>query len=186
MNSGIYPELLFKTKLYTGWSFEAPSDCLGRRPREGKRLPTIEFWHREFHGLYNPWRCKESDMTEWLSLSLKELIESFPPKNLDSPICWSVQFSHSVVSDSLWPHELQHARPPSSSPTPGVHPNQCPLSQWCHATISSSVVPFSSCPEFSQHQGLFKWVSSSHQVAKVLELQHQHQSFQWTPRTDFL
>ena len=56
----------------------------------------------------------------------------------------SVQFSLSVVSDSLWPHELQHARPPSPSPTPRVHPNPCPSSQWCHPSISSSVVPFSS------------------------------------------
>ena len=59
----------------------------------------------------------------------------------------SVQFSHSVMSDSLWPHEPQHARPPSPSPTPRVHPNPCPLSRWCHQTISSSVVPFSSCPQ---------------------------------------
>ena len=55
----------------------------------------------------------------------------------------SVQFS-SVVSHSLWPHGLQHARPPCSSPAPGVHPNPCPLSQWCHPTIPSSVIPFSS------------------------------------------
>ena len=59
----------------------------------------------------------------------------------------SVQFSHSVVSDSLRTHELQHARPPCPSPTPGVYPNPCPLRQWCHPTISSSVVPFSSCPQ---------------------------------------
>ena len=58
------------------------------------------------------------------------------------------QFSRLVMSDSLWPHELQHARPPYPSPTPGVYPNSCPLSQWCHLTISSSVVPFSSCPQF--------------------------------------
>ena len=57
----------------------------------------------------------------------------------------SVQFSHSVVCDSLWPHGLQHARPPCPSPAPGVYPNSCPLSRWCHPTISSSVVPFSSC-----------------------------------------
>ena len=55
----------------------------------------------------------------------------------------SVQFSHSVVSDSLWPHELQCARPPCPSPTPGVYPNPCPSSQWYHPVISSSVVPFS-------------------------------------------
>ena len=59
----------------------------------------------------------------------------------------SVQFSHSVVSDSLWPHESQHARPPCPSPTPRVHSNSCPLSRWCHPAISSSVVPFSSCPQ---------------------------------------
>ena len=56
----------------------------------------------------------------------------------------AVQFSHSVVSDSLWPHRLQHSRPPCPSPTPRVYSNSCPLSQWCHPTISSSVVPFSS------------------------------------------
>ena len=59
----------------------------------------------------------------------------------------SVQFSHSVMSDSLQPHEVQHARPPCPSPTPGVHPNSCPSSQWCHPAISSSVIPFSSCPQ---------------------------------------
>ena len=59
----------------------------------------------------------------------------------------SVQFSHSVVSNSLRPHGLQHARPPCPSPTPGVHSNSCPLSRWCHPTISSSVIPFSSCPQ---------------------------------------
>ena len=220
------------------------------------------------------------------------------------------------MSDSLWPHGLQHTRPPCPSPTSGVYPNSCPLSRWCHPTISSSVVPFSSCPQSfpasgslqmsqlfasggqsigvsastsvlpmiiqnwsplgwtgcislqskglsrvfsnttvqkhqlfgtqfssvqsvsrvrlfatpstaarqaslsitnshsslkltsiesvmpsnhlilsspfppapnpSQHQSLFKWSSSSHQVAKVLEFQLQHQSFQWTPRIDLL
>ena len=59
----------------------------------------------------------------------------------------SVQFSCSVVSDSLRPHELQHARPPCPSPTPGVHSNSCPSSRWCHPAISSSVVPFSSWPQ---------------------------------------
>ena len=59
----------------------------------------------------------------------------------------SDQISHSVVSDSLWPHESQHARPPCPSPTPGAHWDPRPSSQWCHAAISSSVVPFSSCPQ---------------------------------------
>ena len=61
----------------------------------------------------------------------------------------SVQFSHSLVSDSLRPHKLQHVRPPCPSPTPGVHSNSCPTSRWCHPAISSSVVPFSSCPQSS-------------------------------------
>ena len=59
----------------------------------------------------------------------------------------SVQFSRSVMSDSLWPHEPQHARPPCPSSTPGVHSNSCPSSWWCHPAISSSVIPSSSCPQ---------------------------------------
>ena len=66
----------------------------------------------------------------------------------------SVQFSHSVVSNSLQPHGLQHARPPYPSPTPRVHPNSCPLSQWCHPTISSYVVRFS-CPQSFPASGSF-------------------------------
>ena len=67
----------------------------------------------------------------------------------------SVQFSCSVVSDSLRPHEPQHARPPGPSPTPGVHPNPCSSSRWCHPTILSSVVPFSSCPQSFPASGSF-------------------------------
>ena len=67
----------------------------------------------------------------------------------------SVQFSHSVVSNSLRPHEPQHAKPPFPSPTPGVYPNSCPLSQWCHLTISSSVIPFS-CPQSFSTSGSFQ------------------------------
>ena len=79
----------------------------------------------------------------------------------------SDQISRSVVSNSLWPHELQHARPPSPSPTPGVHSNSHPSSRWCHPAISSSVVPFSSCPQslpasqsFPMSQ-LFTWSGQS-------------------------
>ena len=67
----------------------------------------------------------------------------------------SVQFSPSVVSDSLWPHESQHARPPCPSRTPRVYPNSCPSSRWCHPAISSSVVPFSSCPQSLPASGSF-------------------------------
>ena len=68
----------------------------------------------------------------------------------------SVQFSHSVVSDSVWPIEPQHARPPCPSPTPGSHPNPCPLSWWCHPTISCSVISFSSCPQSFPASGSFQ------------------------------
>ena len=85
----------------------------------------------------------------------------------------SVQFSHSVVSDSLRPHKPQHARPPCPSPTPGVHSDSCPSSQWCHPAISSSVVPFSSCPQslpasesFPMSQ-LFSWGGQSTGVSAL-------------------
>ena len=94
----------------------------------------------------------------------------------------SVQFSRSVVSDSLRPHESQHARPPCPSPTPRVYPNSCPLSRWCHPAISSLSSPSPTAPNPSQHQGLFQWVNSLHEAAKVLEFQLQHQFFQdWSP-----
>ena len=98
-----------------------------------------------------------------------------------------IQFScRSVVSDSLRPHEMQHARPPCPSSTPRVHPNPCPLSQWCHQPSHPLLSPSPPALNLSQHQGLFQWVSSLHQVAKVLEFQLQHQSFRWTPRIDLL
>ena len=85
----------------------------------------------------------------------------------------SVQFSCSVVSDSLRPHELQHTRPPCPSPTPGVHPNSCPSSWWCHPAISSSVVPFSSClqslpaSEYFPMSQLFTWGGQSTGVSAL-------------------
>ena len=99
----------------------------------------------------------------------------------------SAQFSRSVVSDSLRPHESQHTRPPCPSPAPGVHSSSCLLSRWyiqpSHPLLSPSLPTF----YLSQHQGLVQWVSSLHQVAKVLELQLQlhHQSFQWIFSSDF-
>ena len=68
-------------------------------------------------------------------------------KNISCLQFTSVQFSHSVLSDSLQAHELQRARTPCPSPTPGIHPNLCPPSQWCHPAISSPIIPFSSCPQ---------------------------------------
>ena len=68
----------------------------------------------------------------------------------------SVQFSRSVMSDSLWPHALQHARSPCPLPTPGVYSNSCPWSQWCHPTLSSSVIPFSCCLQSFPASGSFQ------------------------------
>ena len=101
-------------------------------------------------------------------------------------LAFQFQFSHSVVSDCLQPHELRHARPP--------YPSQLQDSTQTHVhwvgdaiqsihTLSSPSPP---ALNLSHHQGFFKWVSTSHQVAKVLEFQLQHQYFQWTPRTDLL
>ena len=90
------------------------------------------------------------------------------------------------MSDSLWPHRLQHGRVPCPSSIPGVYSNSCPLSQWCFQPSHPLLSPFSPALNLSQHQGLFQCVSSLHQVAEVLEFQLQHQSFQWIFRTDFL
>ena len=83
------------------------------------------------------------------------LLWKFPRLILGLSTVCSVQFSRSVVSNSLRPHGLQHARPPCPSPTPGVHSNPCPLCWWCHPTISSSVVPFCSCPQSFPASGSF-------------------------------
>ena len=80
----------------------------------------------------------------YLHHSLDDFIKAWDFKNHIS----SFQFSHSVMSDSSWPHEPQHARPPCPSSTPGVHSNSRPSSRWCHPAISSSVIPFTSCPQF--------------------------------------
>ena len=113
--------------------------------------------------------CKELDMTEWLNL----------PRTIYSGTrCGGGRF--------LGPRGLQHIRLPCPSLSPGVCSNSCPLSQWCHPIISSSVISFSFCLQSFPASVLFKWVSSSHQVTKILELQLQHQSFQWIFRTDFL
>ena len=97
---------------------------------------------------------------------------------------WKIlQFSSVAWSClTLQPHGLQHSRPPCPSPIPGLHPNSCTSRWWCHPAISSSSSPFLPVPNPSKHQGLFQWVNSLHEVAKVLEFQLQHQSFQWTPK----
>ena len=98
----------------------------------------------------------------------------------------SVQLSRSAVSNSLWPHESQHARPPCPSPTPGVHSDSCPSSQWCHPAISSSVIPFSSCPQslpasesFPMNQ-LFAWGGQSTGVSALASFLPK-KSQDWSP-----
>ena len=108
------------------------------------------------------------------------------------PVCleheWQGMWFSSVAQSclTLQPHGLQHARPPCPSPTPRVYPNLCPLSFWCHPTISFSVIPFSFCLQSLPASGFFPMRLLLHPVAKVLELQLQHHSFQWTLRTNFL
>ena len=106
-------------------------------------------------------------------LELMFSVETFPRKYSNCITISSVQFSHSVMSDSLRPHESQHTRPPCPSPTPGIHTDSRPSSQWCHPAISSFVVPFSSCPQslpalesFPMSQ-LFAWGGQSTGVSAL-------------------
>ena len=134
--------------------------------------------------------CRDCYRSDSLGVSTDKMLRG-AGKKMGGTVDWIAApqrlllFSHLIVSDSLLPHGLQHARLPCPSLSPGVCSNSCPLSQRCHPTISSSVVPFSSCPQSFQHQCLFQWVGSSHQVAKVLEFQLQHQSFPWIVSVDF-
>ena len=142
-----------------------------RPPWRRKWEPTPVFLPGKSHGQrslagYSPWGCRRV-RHDLVTEQLQHKVRGWGESKL-----FSVQFSRSVTSDSLWPHEPQLTRPPCPSPTPGVHTNPCPLSRWRHPTISSP-----SPPALNLSQGLFKWVSSSHQVAKVLEFQLQHQSF---------
>ena len=109
-----------------------------------------------------------------------------PLSPLNSPLLLLLLwFNRSVLSGSWWPHELQCTRLLSLFHClPEFAQTRCPLRQWCHSTISSSVAPLSSCPQFFQHPNLFQWVGSSNQVAKILELQRQ--CFQQIFSVDFL
>ena len=97
-------------------------------------------------------RCTGDNSGQWN----EEVGRNQISKDLDNTKFSSVQFSSSVVSDSLQTREPQHTRPPRPSPTPGVYPNSCPLSRWHHPTISSSVIPFSSCPQSIPALGSFQ------------------------------
>ena len=143
------------------------------------RIDAFELWcWRRL--LRVPWTARRSNQSilkditpeyslEGLMLKLKLQYFGHLMRRADS--FSSVQFSRSVVSDSLWPRELQHAKPPCLAPTPGVHPNHV---HWVGDAIQPSHPLSSPSPpalNLAQHQGLFKWVSSLPQVAKVLQFQ---------------
>ena len=141
----------------------------------------------------SPWKARkvriqnfwfEEPVSSSISLSDQEASISL----LSFSIRVSTQFSCSVVPDSLWPHKSQHARTPCPSPTPGVHSNSCPLIQWCHSAISSSVIPFFSCSQSLPASGsfpmsqLFAWGGQSIGVsvlASVLPMNTQDWSPSW-------
>ena len=159
-----------------------------------------------------PSRDLQSQTRDWICSLLNWQAGSLPLSHLCSPLKWILlgkyldtinflgytlqkqkqtnkQLWFSSVTQScptLWPHGLQHAWLPCPSPATRACSNSCPSTQWCHPTISSSVVSFASCLKSFPAPGLFQWVSSLHQVAKVLELQLQYQPFQWIFRNDFL
>ena len=152
-------------------------------------------WHQRPHPV--PFRVSECSELGNGCRQVGDKCLPFPRKSHSNGVkgrstrapCSSVQFSRSVVSDSLWPHELQHTRPPCPSPTPGVHSDSRPLSQRCHPAISSSVVPFSSCPQSLPASGsfpmsqFFAWGGQSIGVsasASVLPMNTQDWSLGWT------
>ena len=108
-------------------------------------------------GLVAPWHVGSYSPNQGWNPSPRHCKADSQPLDQGSPSksLSSVQFSHSVMSNSLRPHGLQHARPPCPSPTSGVCSNSCPLSQWCHPTISSSATPVSSCPQSFPASGSF-------------------------------
>ena len=131
-----------------------------------KLVMNRDAWRAAVHGISKSW----TQLSDWIELKFSEWA------------CMLSCFSHVQLFATL----RTTARQASLSITNSRSLlKSCPLSQWCHPTISSLLLP-SLAFNLSQHQGIFKWVSSSHQVAKVLEFQLQHQSFQWIVRTDFL
>ena len=119
---------------YTRYSLTKRSNCA---------LPYLPNWNKDLR----PHKICTCLFIAALFIIAKPWEQTRCPSVGDKLWFGSVQFTCSVVSDSLRPHELQHARPPCPLPTPGVHSDSRPSSQWCHPAISSSVVPFSSCPQ---------------------------------------
>ena len=132
-----------------GWTWNLEIIILSEVSQKGKdKYDIIYMWNLKYATNELIFRYRPTDV-ENRFMSTKRKREGGKVRS-------SVQFSRSVVSDSLWHHEPQHARPPCPSPTAGVYSNSCPLSQWCHPTISSSVVPFSCCPQSFPASGSFQ------------------------------
>ena len=165
-----------------------------RPPWRRKWEPTPVFLPGKSHGQrslagYSPWGCRRV-RHDLVTEQLQHKVRGWGESKL-----FSVQFSRSVTSDSLWPHEPQLARPPFPSPTPGVYPNSC---LWVGDAIQPShplsppspplSPPSPPVLNLSQHQGLFKWVSSPHQMAQVLGVSASisvlpMNTQYWTPRS---
>ena len=151
LSNSLQPHGLLSTRLLSPWDFPSKNTEMG--------------CHFLLQGIFST-QGSNPHLMYWQADSLSlcylgSLI--FDTVKLKSIICFlfvlvylSVQFSHSVVCDSLWPHELQHVRPLCPSPTPGAYLNPFPLSRWCNPIISSSVVPFSSCPKSFPVSGSFQ------------------------------
>ena len=140
-------------------------------------------------GLCCPWHClglSGFPGSGTFSAKSREVLDKLEQIQVHTGSFSSVQFSHSIMSDSLRPHESQHARLPCPSPTPWVHWNSRPSSQWCHPAISSSVIPFSSCPQslsasesFPMSQ-LFTWGGQSTGVSALASVLPK-KSQDWSP-----
>ena len=147
--------LLSRAQLFvTPWTTAHQASCPSLSPRIcSNSRPWRQWCHPNIYSLLPP-SCfafnlsQQQGLFQWVSSSY-QVVKVIKFQH-------SVQFSRSVVSNSLRPHESQHARPPCLSPTPGVHPNPCPLSRWYHPTILSPVVPFSSCPQSFPASGSFQ------------------------------
>ena len=145
-----------KIKCLPSWDINAGPPLVIRLPSQAPRpywltihILALFLWNFEGVSFWLVWHSLLWQDTKWKSFSRVRLCN---PMECIS----SVQFSHSVISYSLKPHEPQHARPPCPSPTPRVHPNPRTLSRWCHPAISSSVIPFSSCPQSFPASGSFQ------------------------------
>ena len=154
---------------------------------EHQRIDAFKLWCWR-RVLRVPWTARKSNQSILREISpeysLAGLMLKLTP--VLQPPDSKLLFSRSLVFDSLWPHGLQHTRLRCPSASPGARSNSSPLSWWCHPTVSSSAVPFSSCLQSFPASGSCLVSQFFASGGQVLEFQLQHPSFQWILRTDFL